>query len=325
MQKLRSIHLYLGCVFAPLLLFFAASGFWQTLNIRLSFLNWLSLVHTGFEMKNGAQLSSYPFRIFVAIMASFVITTLLGIIMAMRFARSRKAAIASLALGILVPLLILVTFSKGATRTLTINDPNSPTMKLADAAAKGDLPALNALNDLSQKASTARSPIEIRDQMNALRNAFSEVGSRAAAGDDAALEALFRATQLDYIRSFAHTEIGRAASNGNQRALKALFEPVGLGITASQSLAMLQGAADAGNATAIEAIAKHATNFGLQSDVIKGLRKAATIGGNGMALHALETIAASSAPASAEAEALLRSAASNHVAGATEILERLKR
>lgn len=26
MQKLRNLHLYLGCVFAPLLLFFAASG-----------------------------------------------------------------------------------------------------------------------------------------------------------------------------------------------------------------------------------------------------------------------------------------------------------
>jgi hypothetical protein len=30
MQKLRSVHLYLGCLFAPMLLFFAISGIWQT-------------------------------------------------------------------------------------------------------------------------------------------------------------------------------------------------------------------------------------------------------------------------------------------------------
>ena len=30
MKRLRAIHLYLSCVFAPLLLFFAISGIWQT-------------------------------------------------------------------------------------------------------------------------------------------------------------------------------------------------------------------------------------------------------------------------------------------------------
>lgn len=38
MKKLRSIHLYLGCIFAPLLLFFAVSGIWQVLGVEAGFL-----------------------------------------------------------------------------------------------------------------------------------------------------------------------------------------------------------------------------------------------------------------------------------------------
>src|SRR5688572_28393334 len=34
MKKLRSLHLYLGCVFAPMLLFFAMSGIWQSLGLH---------------------------------------------------------------------------------------------------------------------------------------------------------------------------------------------------------------------------------------------------------------------------------------------------
>ena len=45
MQKLRSIHLYLGCIFAPLLVFFAISGIWQTLGFQSEFLRKLSSIH----------------------------------------------------------------------------------------------------------------------------------------------------------------------------------------------------------------------------------------------------------------------------------------
>src|ERR1043166_1068136 len=34
MTKLRTIHLYLGCTFAPMVLFFAISGFWQVLGLH---------------------------------------------------------------------------------------------------------------------------------------------------------------------------------------------------------------------------------------------------------------------------------------------------
>src|SRR6478672_8450976 len=46
MQKLRSLHLYLGCLFAPLLLFFALSGIWQTLGWNTPLLQKLSSLHT---------------------------------------------------------------------------------------------------------------------------------------------------------------------------------------------------------------------------------------------------------------------------------------
>ena len=59
MKKLRILHVYLGCVFAPMLLFFAISGIWQTLGIgRSRSLAELSSIHLGTRMKSGFGLSS---------------------------------------------------------------------------------------------------------------------------------------------------------------------------------------------------------------------------------------------------------------------------
>ncbi len=58
MKNLRSLHLYLGCIFAPLLLFFAASGIWQTLGIRLPLLQRLSTIHTSHVLKVGGSLTN---------------------------------------------------------------------------------------------------------------------------------------------------------------------------------------------------------------------------------------------------------------------------
>src|ERR1035441_3785524 len=92
MRKLRSIHLYLGCIFAPLLLFFAISGVWQTLGFQSEFLHKLSSIHTEQAWKDGSELGSFPLRVFVIVMAvSFMVTTILGVIMAFKFGRNRKA------------------------------------------------------------------------------------------------------------------------------------------------------------------------------------------------------------------------------------------
>jgi len=109
MNKLRSTHLYLGCVFAPLLLFFAVSGLWQMLGAEPGFLQKLSTIHTGKAWKDGSELSSVPLKVVVAVMAvSFIVTTLLGVVMGLRFGGSRKAAFVCLACGILVPAVLVL-------------------------------------------------------------------------------------------------------------------------------------------------------------------------------------------------------------------------
>jgi len=109
MQKLRLVHLYLGCLFAPLLLFFAISGIWQTLGLHSLFLRKLSTIHTAARWKDGSELSSFSLRLFVIVMAvSFIVTTLLGIVMAFKFGRSRKAAFYCLALGVIIPSVLIL-------------------------------------------------------------------------------------------------------------------------------------------------------------------------------------------------------------------------
>jgi hypothetical protein len=111
MQKLRSIHLYIGCVFAPLLLFFAVSGVFQTFGLhnQSRFLARLSTIHTSHGLKAGGSLTSVFLKWFVLIMAvSFIATTILGILMALKFGKSRRAAFYCLAAGVVIPLAIIV-------------------------------------------------------------------------------------------------------------------------------------------------------------------------------------------------------------------------
>lgn len=109
MKKLRSLHLYLGCIFAPLLLFFAISGIWQTLGFHSAFLARLSTIHTSHPLKNGTGLTGGLLMIFVFVMAvSFVITTVLGVIMALRQGGSRRAAYYCLAFGVAFPVALVL-------------------------------------------------------------------------------------------------------------------------------------------------------------------------------------------------------------------------
>lgn len=114
MQKLRSVHLYLGCVFAPMLIFFAVSGIWQMFFKKgnSGILARLSTIHTSHGLKSGDDLTSPLMIAFVVLMAlSFIVTTLLGVVMALKFGRSRRAACACLAFGVIFPLvLVLIRF-----------------------------------------------------------------------------------------------------------------------------------------------------------------------------------------------------------------------
>src|SRR5689334_15816347 len=113
MKKLRSLHLYLGCVFAPLLLFFAASGIWQTYDPNYSYhskiLGELSTIHRGGGMKSGVSFTSPVLRGFILLMAvGFIITTILGVIMALRQGGNRRTAVYCLIFGVLFPFAVIV-------------------------------------------------------------------------------------------------------------------------------------------------------------------------------------------------------------------------
>jgi hypothetical protein len=109
MKTLRSLHLYLGCVFAPMLMFFAVSGIWQTLGIQSGLLNRLSTLHTSHQLKDGSSLTGGVFVIFVLVMAlSFLATTILGVMLAIRHGGSRRAAYGCLAFGVAFPLVLVV-------------------------------------------------------------------------------------------------------------------------------------------------------------------------------------------------------------------------
>lgn len=123
-KVLRNIHLYLGCVFAPLLLFFVVSGCWQTFELHHgqksaqgyqppAIVKSLSDVHTEQRWEEEWP-SSKMFRILVLAMSvGVLITTILGIVMAFKFTKP-WVVWACLAVGTLAPagMIWLVSFTK---------------------------------------------------------------------------------------------------------------------------------------------------------------------------------------------------------------------
>lgn len=112
MRFLRSLHLILGCFFAPLLIFYAVSGFWQVFGWQWSKgrddqgLALVSTIHTGRGLKGGdiSTLSSGPLRWFAAVMAvCLVVMVITGLVLAFRSAKTRVAAGAVVA-GLIIPL-----------------------------------------------------------------------------------------------------------------------------------------------------------------------------------------------------------------------------
>ena len=118
MKSLRRIHLYLGCFFAPLLLFYVATGWYQTVNPdrrkgvsdSLDLVSRLNRVHVEqhFPTEAASGYSTYAFRFLVVVMSVALITTLsLGIILAFRTSRNKWPIWLSLVLGILLPVVLL--------------------------------------------------------------------------------------------------------------------------------------------------------------------------------------------------------------------------
>lgn len=116
MKTLRTLHLYLGCLFAPMIVFFCVSGLWQRFGIEYRNSGWarsvqsalalLSTLHTGRGLKNGATLSSTGMTVIVVTMAVALIFTVgLGVVMAFRFGHKRAAVLCLLG-GVVLPLVL---------------------------------------------------------------------------------------------------------------------------------------------------------------------------------------------------------------------------
>ena len=94
-----------------MLLFFAISGIWQSLGLGgAGLLKALSTIHTSHRLKSGGVFLSSPvMEGFVLVMAmSFIVTTILGVDMALKFGRSRNVAFYCLAFGVLFPLALVL-------------------------------------------------------------------------------------------------------------------------------------------------------------------------------------------------------------------------
>jgi ABC-type nitrate/sulfonate/bicarbonate transport system permease component len=118
MRLLRTRHLYLGCLFAPMLIFFAVSGSWQLFNWHESTkdnsyvapraLVVLSDIHKDAHIPPTPGRSPTPLRYFILAAAiGLIVSAVLGVIMAYRFSRRPLAATICLLCGIIVPAILL--------------------------------------------------------------------------------------------------------------------------------------------------------------------------------------------------------------------------
>ncbi len=118
MRLLRRLHLYLGCLFAPALIFFAVTGAWQLFRMHESDkdgsynapppMKTLSAIHMNSHLP-GKRAGEYsPLHTFSLLAAGgLVTTTLLGVVMAFRVTQKRLTPTLFLFAGIVIPAAIL--------------------------------------------------------------------------------------------------------------------------------------------------------------------------------------------------------------------------
>jgi hypothetical protein len=118
MKSLRRLHLYLGCFFAPMLLFYVATGWYQSVTLRRNkglgeaedWLSKLRSIHVDqiYPAESANSYSPFLFRTLVVLMSiALIVTTVLGLLLALRTIRPRGLVWLSLGLGIVVPILTL--------------------------------------------------------------------------------------------------------------------------------------------------------------------------------------------------------------------------
>jgi hypothetical protein len=89
-----------------MLLFVAVSGIGQTWDYNYThshFMAMLSTIHTSRNLKIGSLRSPVLRRLVLAMSVSFIVSTLLGVIMALKFAHNREMAVGCLVTGVWLP------------------------------------------------------------------------------------------------------------------------------------------------------------------------------------------------------------------------------
>ena len=119
MKYVRKLHLYLSVFFAPLLVFYIATGWYQTVSIQRNKLlgeqdtlvSRLTSVHVDQIYPKPEAIGEYSttlFKIFVVAMSICLLVTIgLGIFLAFRTNRRAWPVSISLLLGFLLPILFL--------------------------------------------------------------------------------------------------------------------------------------------------------------------------------------------------------------------------
>lgn len=119
MRLVRQIHLYLSVFFAPLLIFYIGTGWYQTVSIQRNktlgeqdtFANRLSSVHVDQVYPNPRGTGEYSTTLFkgliIAMSICLLVTIALGIYLAFRSSRKSWTVWACLAFGIGLPALFL--------------------------------------------------------------------------------------------------------------------------------------------------------------------------------------------------------------------------
>jgi len=118
MKLLRRLHLYLGCFFAPLLLFYVGSGWYQTLRIDRAknvgeadtWVAKITSVHKDqiWPTESAMSYSTQAFKVLVVLMSiALILSVLTGIYLAFRTLRRKWMLWGSLLLGLAMPVLIL--------------------------------------------------------------------------------------------------------------------------------------------------------------------------------------------------------------------------
>ena len=118
MRKIRAVHMWLGCFFSPLLLFYLATGWYQTFHVNRNkglgekgdWIEHLTSVHVDqiLPAKNVEKYSPQLFQgLVIAMSIALILTLLLGLVLAFRMSRKQWPIWLALALGTGVPVLFL--------------------------------------------------------------------------------------------------------------------------------------------------------------------------------------------------------------------------